>query len=385
MERSSKLKIGVLTSSRADYGIYLPLIKEMKKEDKIDFQIIAFGTHLSPYHGYTIDNIMKDGFAVDHKIESLLIGDSEEGISSSMGLTTLKFAQFWEKYGKNYDIVLALGDRFEMFSAVAASIPFNMIIAHIHGGEETVGAIDNKFRHSITFMSKIHFTSHDLYRKRIIKMLNNPDYVYTVGALSLDNLKQIELLDKDSFKLKYNIDITIPSVLVTMHPETVALSMNKKYAQILGDTLFHLSDKYQIIITMPNADTEGNIYRHKFIELKEILNERIKIIENFGTLGYFSCMKLSNFLIGNSSSGIIEASSLQKWVINLGDRQRGRICGENVINSQIEKSSILKKINLIESKPKNMSFTNPYYHGGASHKIINYLLSYAGLGETFNK
>jgi len=378
MERYSKLRIGILTSSRADYGIYLPLLKEMNKEDKIKFQIIAFGTHLSPFHGFTLKDIIKDGFTIDHKIDSLLLSDSEEGISTSMGLTILKFAHFWANNKNNFDIVIAVGDRFEMFSAVSASIPYNIIIAHIHGGEETLGAIDNKFRHSITHMSKIHFTSNEIYSNRITKMLDNAEHVVTVGALSIDNLKQVKLLDEESFKSTYNIDITKPSILFTMHPETVALGMNEKYAQILYDTLIQISDKYQIIITMPNADTEGNIYRQKFLNLKKIKNDKIKIIENFGTLGYFSCMKYCNFLLGNSSSGIIEAGSLKKWVINLGDRQKGRISGENVVHCQIDKDNILEKISFIESEQEKVTFKNPYDKGGASNKIINYLMSYAG-------
>lgn len=378
MDRSSKLRLGILTSSRADYGIYLPLLHELKNEPKIDFEIIAFGTHLSPVHGYTINEIINDGFEVNHKIESLMINDSEVGISTSMGLTFLKFAEFWDQNKERFDLVFALGDRYEMFASVAASIPYNLKIAHIHGGEETTGAIDNTFRHSITHMSLLHFTSHEKYSKRIAEMLNNGKHIITVGSLSIDNLKKIKLLDKKSFKNKYDIDITIPSILITMHPETVALEGNIQYAEILKDTCFQLADKYQLIITMPNADTMGNLYRTKFNELSESLKSRIKIIENFGTVGYFSCMHHCHFLLGNSSSGIIEAGSLNKWVINIGDRQKGRIYGKNILNSPILKNSILEKVKYIESQGVNIKVKNPYDINGASQKIINYLKSYAG-------
>jgi GDP/UDP-N,N'-diacetylbacillosamine 2-epimerase (hydrolysing) len=378
MDRHSKLRLGILTSSRADYGIYLPLLHELKNESKIDFEIIAFGTHLSPIHGYTIKEIINDGFEVNHKIESLMINDSEVGISTSMGLTFLKFAEFWDLNKERFDLVFALGDRYEMFAAVAATIPYNLKIAHIHGGEETTGAIDNTFRHSITHMSLLHFTSHQKYSERIAEMLNNDKHIITVGSLSIDNLKRIKLLDKKSFKENYDIDTSIPSILLTMHPETVALERNKQYAEILKDTCLQLADKYQLIITMPNADTMGNLYRTKFIELKENLKSKIKIIENFGTVGYFSCMHHCHFLLGNSSSGIIEAGSLNKWVINIGDRQKGRIFGKNILNSPILKDSILEIVNYIESKSENIKVKNPYDINGASQKIINYLKSYAG-------
>jgi len=378
MDRSSKLRLGILTSSRADYGIYLPLLHDLKNESKIDFEIIVFGTHLSPIHGYTINQIIDDGFEVNHRIESLLINDSEVGISTSMGLTFLKFAEFWNLNKKNFDLIFALGDRFEMFAAVAASIPYNLKIAHIHGGEETTGAIDNTFRHSITHMSSLHFTSHEEYSKRISKMIHNNEHIYTIGSLSIDNLKKIKLLDKRSFQDRYDIDISIPSILITMHPETVVSEMNKQYAEILEETLIQLANKYQLIITMPNADTMGNLYRTSFYKLSENLKNKIKIIENFGTLGYFSCMKHCQFMLGNSSSGIIEAGSLNKWVINIGNRQSGRIFGNNILHSPISKDSILEKVKYIESKSIDIEVDNPYDLNGASQKIINYLKSYAG-------
>ena len=379
MERYSKLRIGILTSSRADYGIYLPLLKDMQNDSDIHFEIIAFGTHLSHFHGYTINNIIDDGFEVNHRIESLSLSDSETGISTSMGLTIMKFADFWANNQSRFDIIFVLGDRFEMFSAISASIPFNFDIAHIHGGEESKGSIDNIFRHSITQMSKIHFTSHELYSKRIKKMLNDPKHVYTVGSLSIDLLKKLNLYDIKEFHARYHIDISIPSILFTFHPETVETGRNKKYALILKDTLSELVEEYQIIITMPNADTQNNLYRNSFLELHNLRSDKIKIIENFGSKGYFSCMKHCRFLIGNSSSGIIEAGSLNKWVVNLGDRQKARLAGKNVIHCKIKKEDILEKVKLIESEGFDQQFENPYDHGSTSKHIIRYIKLYAGI------
>jgi GDP/UDP-N,N'-diacetylbacillosamine 2-epimerase (hydrolysing) len=296
-----------------------------------------------------------------------------------MGLTILKFADFWTNNQSRFDLIFVLGDRFEMFSAVSASIPFNFDIAHIHGGEESEGSIDNMFRHSITQMSNIHFTSHEIYSKRIKKMLNDPKHVYTVGSLSIDLLKKLTLYNIKEFYAQYHIDISIPSILFTFHPETVNTDRNEKYALILKDTLSELAEKYQLIITMPNADTQSSLYRNCFLELHNLISDKIKIIENFGSLGYFSCMKHCRFLIGNSSSGIIEAASLNKWVINLGDRQKARLAGENVIHCQINKEHILEKVKLIESEGIDQQFDNPYDHGSTSRNIIRYIKLYAGI------
>ncbi len=368
------MRVGVLTSSRADFGIYLPLLQELKEEPIFDLSIITFGTHLSPFHGYTIDEIVNNGFEVTYRIESMLAGDTANAVSTAMGLTSLKFAEFWSNHKSCFELVFCLGDRYEMFAAVTAGIPYGIRFAHLHGGERTLGAIDNIFRHSITLASSIHFVATTEYAKRVAELTEVKTNIYVVGALSLDNIKKLNLLSVKDFKKNFNIDLSIPTILTTFHPETVNPHKNEVYAKSLSDSLIALSDKYQIVITFPNADTEGYRIRKAFLELPQRTNHKVICVENFGTLGYFSCMKHCSFILGNSSSGIIEAASFQKMVINLGDRQKGRYCGSNVIHVEIGVKAIEDAVRKIEGNNKYEG-VNPYDQGGAVDKITEVLKS----------
>ena len=334
------MKIGLLTSSRADYSIYYPLLKLLNEDPFFDLSIIAFGTHLSKDYGYTIDQIIQDGFLIAEKIETMPQDDSPASISNAIGITVSKFSELWSK--SSYDLVLCLGDRYEMFAACVATVPFNIRLAHIHGGEKTLGAIDDCFRHSITHMASVHFTSAEPYRNRVINLKENSEHVYNVGALSFDNLKSLRLLSISEFLEKFKIDLAIKSILITFHPETVSFERNVLYTEILIEVLKYLSG-YQYIITMPNADTMGNIIRDKLNLFIEETPHAIGI-ESFGTIGYLSCMKYCSFMMGNTSSGFIEAAFFNKPVINLGSRQSGRIITPNIINSDIDKTSIIKAI-----------------------------------------
>lgn len=368
------MKIGILTSSRADFGIYLPLLREMRRHDWIDTRIIAFGTHLSRYHGYTLKAIEDSGFKVSHTVESMLLSDTPDSISTAMGLTTLQFGAFWKQQRENFDLVFALGDRYEMFAAVIAGVPNQIRFAHLHGGEKTLGAIDNVFRHCITQASAIHFTSTKQYADRVRQLLDEPQHIYWVGALSLDNLEDINFLDKKQFAEKWQIDMHRPTVLTTFHPETSNPEGNERDSFELVDAIDVLTLKgYQFLITMPNADTNGSIVR-------EILNKRLAqkpgvfLIENLGTQSYFSAIKHCSFLLGNTSSGIIEAASFAKYVINLGDRQKGRLSGDNVITIDVSKNKILETVERIETLPK-LSSENIYYNGGAAKTIVQTIQS----------
>jgi len=364
------MRIVVLTSSRADYGIYLPLLKKLQLDDFFELKIIAFGTHLSRFHGYTIQNIESDGFEVSEKLETLILGDSETAISNAIGNTITRFASLWEKLKSQVDLVLALGDRYEMFAAVAAAVPFNIKIGHLHGGETTLGAIDNKFRHAITLMSSIHFAATESYCEKIKKLTGQDEGIFNVGALSLDNLNDLQLLTLEAFKEQFNIDLSVPTILCTFHPETVSVEKNEIYTQVLVHTFKELSKEYQIIITMPNADTMGSMIRKYFLKLsKEI--PQVKCVENLGSLGYFSCMKHCSFLLGNTSSGIIEAASLGKYVINIGDRQKGRARSQNVLDVPVEKTKILNAALKVESK--FYKGENIYRLENSGDKILFYL------------
>lgn len=364
------LRVGVLTSSRADFGIYLPLLKKMQNDPFFNLKIIAFGSHLSPFHGYTLKAIEAEGFSIDAKIESLLTGDSPEAIATAMSLTMMKFSQYWGAHASQYDIVLCLGDRYEMFAAVTAGVPFGVKFAHLHGGEKTLGAIDNFFRHAISQAAWSHFASTAAYAERLRQMLDEPERIYNVGALSLDSLADITFLSKDEIKSKWNIDMTAPTILVTFHPETVNISENTQYATELVKTFTALS-QFQIVITMPNADTLGATVRNIFIE-KLSSQPHIVMVENLGTRGYFSVMHHCAFLLGNTSSGIIEAASLGKYVINTGDRQKGRMQSGNVVNVPVSSEAMLKAVGQIANKG-NYNGENIYYQNGSAEKICNSL------------
>lgn len=363
------MRIGILTSSRADYGIYKPLLNALKVDPAFEVNIIAFGTHLSPFHGYTINNIVADGYEVKYKVNSLLVNDDKNAISTAFALTSLKFADFWDQHALDFDLVFCLGDRYEMFGAVAAGIPYQIKFAHLHGGETTLGAIDNVYRHAITLASTLHFVSQDDFATRVSEIKGDSDNIYVTGALSLDNLKDIQFLTKDEFKQKWHMDLNIPTVLVTVHPETVAPELNNQHLHETLEALRFIAKEYQVVITMPNADTNGNVFREGFIALKSELGSKLQLIENFGTQSYFTCMLYAKFLMGNTSSGIIEAASFNKYVLNLGDRQKGRAAGTNVIHVPFVASKISEAFNHVKLLGDYQD-TNPYFKNGAAQNII---------------
>lgn len=359
------MKIALLTSSRADYGIYYPLINEIKNQQIHQLDLIVFGTHDSYFYGETIKQIENDGFEIKHKLNTLILGEGPESLSDSMGVTFLKFSNIW-KYN-NYDLCIALGDRFEMFAAVYSSLPFNIPIAHISGGESTLGAIDNTFRDALTVISKYNFASTEIYKNRIIDIKGTKENIFNVGALNIDKLKSENFLTIQEFKNKFEIDLSIPSILITFHPETVSYEKNHEYIEELIAALYEI-ENYQLIITMPNSDTMGSLIRDK---LTNFINSRSNAyrIESFGSNGYLSCMKYCSFMLGNTSSGFVEASYFPKYVVNLGNRQTGRIQTKNIISTPIEKELILKAVNNFENFDPNSEEYMIYGNGTAALKI----------------
>lgn len=359
------MKIAVLTSSRADYGIYFPLIKQLVEEKEFELDIIAFGTHNSLFFGETVKQIEADGFNVKHKVQSIILGEGPESVTDSMGLTFLKFSKIWAI--EKYKLCIVLGDRYEMFAAAYSTIAFNIPIAHISGGEQTLGAIDNSFRDALTVLSQYHFASTELYAKRVSQIKGTDENVYNVGALSIDNMKRLKLLTKEEFNNRFNIDLDQPSILITFHPETVSYSKNECYIQELISALDEVKG-YKLIITMPNADTMGGIIRDSLTKFIERTPNSVGV-ESFGMIGYLTCMKYTSFMLGNTSSGFVEASFFPKYVVNLGDRQTGRILTENIFNCKIEKSDILDAISAFENfdvgKPVDI-----YGDGNAANKIV---------------
>lgn len=363
------VRIGVLTSSRADFGVYLPLLRAFLKDKDLQFDIIAFGTHLSNLHGYTITDIEQNGFKVKYKIASILSDDTEIAIATSASLTSLKFADFWENNRNNFDVVLCLGDRYEMFSAVIAGVPFGVRFAHFYGGDYTLGAIDNVYRDGMTHASIAHFTSTQKCADRVLKMLNYKAPVEVIGILSLEEIKNVKLLSIDEFKTKWHINLAEPTIIITVHPETILPENNIQNAIVIDETIRVLKNKYQLIITMPNADTNGLIYRKVFEDLILNSSENVFLIENFGLQSYFSCMNYASIMLGNTSSGISESASFGKYFINIGSRQKGREVGDNIINVPFNTEHILKTFDEIY-KLGSYKGQNIYKRERAIDKII---------------
>jgi GDP/UDP-N,N'-diacetylbacillosamine 2-epimerase (hydrolysing) len=366
------MRIGILTSSRADYGIYLPLLRKLKSDDYFEADIIVFGTHLSEHHGLTIGQIKSDGFEVKYTVPVVFENDTPQGIATLMGETSIEFAKFWESNAAKFDLVFCIGDRYEMFAAVMSGVHFQIQFAHLHGGERSLGATDNIFRHAITLASKIHFASTNESVERIKELTETTTDIFHVGALSLDNLEDMRLLTLDEFKIKWGIDLSQKTILVTFHPETTSLTKNDLYSKEIIEAIYALTE-FQFLITMPNADTESNAIRNNFIA-SFIETPNVFLVENLGTQSYFTAMNYCTLLIGNTSSGIIEAASFKKYVINLGERQNGREAGANVIHTMIESSAIVTGVLKIATLI-NFEGDNIYFNGGASEKIINILKS----------
>lgn len=362
------IKIAILTSSRADYGIYLPLLRHLQSDAEVKLSLIVFGTHLSQRFGFTINEIERDGFIVSERIETLMEGDSPFDIARSYAFTCSKFADFWKNNSGNFDWVFVLGDRYEMAAAVASSVPFRIRLAHLHGGETTLGAIDNIYRHFISLASTLHFVSCEEHLLRLNDLLGGTlENIYNVGALSLQNIHEIELLDDVEFSNRWGISIDENTVLVTVHPETDSYHENQHFCDELISAIKELSSEYQFLITMPNADTMGSIFRNAFTLLSE-KNKKIHLVENLGTQSYFSAISLCGLVLGNSSSGIIEVASFGKFAINLGDRQLGRISNENVVNLRFERQQIIEYVKKFAGKP--FDGENKFYKEDTSSLIL---------------
>jgi len=369
------VKLAVLTSSRADFGVYLPLLKAFKQDNEIYFDLIVFGTHLSHLHGYTIKEILSHGFENIVSIPTTLSSDDPESISTSAALTNLKFSSFWALNKSRYDFILCLGDRYEMFSAAVASVPFRIPVVHFYGGDYTVGAIDNVYRDGITHLASIHFTSTEKCTTRVKKMVTENTRVYPIGILSLDSISKMKTLTTVEFYENWNIDITLPFVLITFHPETMNISESLMHCEVISKTLQHLHKKYQLVVTMPNADTNNNAFRDLFVRLKSVFTEKFYAIENFGQESYFTALKYCSFVLGNSSSGISEAASFGKYVINVGSRQKGRETGDNIYNVEFNSNQIIDTVKKIEAMG-DYSGNNIYYVENSIPQIIKTLKDY---------
>ncbi len=368
-------KVCVVTGTRAEFGLLRWLMQDVQSTAGLQLQVIATGAHLSPEYGLTYLEIEQAGFAIDARVEMLLSADTPTAVSKSMGLAMIGFADAYARLAP--DMVLVLGDRYEIFAATAAAMIAGIPIAHLHGGESTEGAFDEAIRHSITKMSHLHFVAAEDYRRRVIQLGEHPDRVFNVGGLGIDAIKRIRLVERDALESALGFGFGRKNLLVTYHPVTLEADGSKRQMQQLLAALGRLQDTH-LIFTMPNADTGSR-------ELVELVNAFVanhphaRAYSSLGQLRYLSCMKQVDAVVGNSSSGLAEAPSMGIATVNIGDRQRGRLQSASVLNCAPDEQSILDTIQRIYSPEFRQILrqaVNPYGDGGASQKIIKVIQEY---------
>ena len=369
----NKRKICVVTGTRAEYGILYPLINKIANHPSLELQLIVTGMHLSPEFGLTYKEIEKD-FIINKKVEMLLSSDTAIGISKSMGLAQISFSECYEELKP--DIVVVLGDRYEIFSCVSTAMIFNIPIAHIHGGETTQGAYDESIRHCITKMSHLHFTSTEDYKNRVIQLGENPNRVFNVGALGVENIKHLPSMTKEEFENSIDFKLNNKNILVTFHPVTLENNTAKEQFQELLSALDDL-EKTNIIFTKANSDTDGRVINQMIDKYVSLNKNTCVAFTSLGMLRFLSALKFVDIALGNSSSGLIEAPSFKIATINVGDRQKGRIKASSVIDCDSNKTAILNSISKAYSKEfqsKLENTINPYEGNNSSDKIITTLL-----------
>ena len=365
-------KVCVITGTRADYGLLRWVMQGIKDDADFNLQIIATGMHLSPEFGLTYKAIEADGFEIDRKVEMLTSSDTPVGIAKSMGLAMIGFSDALNEL--NPDLLVVLGDRFEIFSAVATALVACIPVAHLHGGETTEGAFDEAFRHSITKMSQLHFVAADEYKQRVIQLGEQPEHVFLVGGLGVDNIKRLKLLGRNALEADLGFKFGQKNLLITFHPETLENVSAVIQMQALLDALENLEDTV-LIFTMPNADTDGRALI-KMVSQFASQHTNAHAFSSLGQLRYLSCIAQVDAVVGNSSSGLAEVPSLKKGTINIGDRQRGRLQAASIINCEPQQESIADAIRILYSSKFQAGLSeicNPYGDGGASEKIVNAL------------
>jgi GDP/UDP-N,N'-diacetylbacillosamine 2-epimerase (hydrolysing) len=379
-----KRKICIVTGTRAEYGLLYWLMKEIQEDYELELQIIATGMHLSPEFGLTYQQIEKDGFKIDKKIEMLLSSDTPVGISKSMGLGMIGFGVAYADLKP--DIVVLLGDRFEIFSAAASAMIARIPIAHLHGGETTEGAFDEAIRHSITKMSHLHFTAAEEYRKRVLQLGESPDRVFNVGGMGIDNIKKLKFMSRKEFEDSINFKLGPKNLLITFHPVTLEYATAGGQFQNLLNAIDELQDT-KFIFTKPNADTDGRVIIKMIDDYVSGNRQRTIAFESLGQLRYLSALKFVDACVGNSSSGLAEAPTFKIGTINIGDRQRGRLKAGSVIDCGQDKESIQTAIRKLYSKKfqdKLKDVENPYGEGGATEKMKK-ILKEADLTDILKK
>lgn len=362
--------IAAVTGARSDYGLLVPVLKGITADPTLRLKLFVTGMHLSPDFGLTVRDVERD-FEITERVEMLVASDTPEAISKSVGLGVIGFAQTYARHRP--DILLVLGDRFETLAAVIAALPFTIPVAHISGGEATEGAIDDAIRHAITKMSHLHFVSLEEYRRRVIQMGEEPWRVTVSGEPGLDNISATPALSSAEMEGRIGMSLEPAPLLVTFHPATLEPGQTEiQTAELLAalDTV-----RMPIVFTAPNADTEGRVIASRIQDfVRQHPNSRY--VTNLGTAAYLSMMRCSSAMVGNSSSGIIEAASFELPAVNLGSRQQGRLCGENVVHAEMKTDTIVRAIRLAVSpgfRKGLRGLANPYGDGKAAPRIVEVL------------
>ncbi len=380
-----KNKICIITGTRAEYGLLKPLIQKVHESETSELQLAVTGMHLSPEFGLTYQEIEKDGYPVTAKIEMLLSSDTPAGITKSMGVAMIGFADFFETHKP--DIAVILGDRYEMLAAAAAAMAAAVPIAHIHGGELTEGIIDEAIRHSITKMSHLHFTSTEEYRRRVIQLGEQPQMVYNVGAPGIENIKKIKLLDKQSLEKELGFSLSDVTVLVTYHP----VSLENMSTEVQFQNILDVLDEHKeitVIFTKANSDINGRIINQMIDEFVNRNRDRCAGYVSLGQLKYLSTLQFCRAVLGNSSSGIIEVPSFGIPTVNIGDRQRRRLHAKSVIDCGNEKEQVeaaLVKALSAEFLSGIAGEKNPYEGKQTADKIYRIITEALGSGIHMKK
>ena len=379
------LTICIITGSRAEYGLLSPLLKLIKEDEKLQLQIIATGMHLSPLFGSTWQEIERDGFSINEKVDIELSNDSKVGIARSTGLAVIRLSESLERLKPDW--VVLLGDRFESFAAASAAHLLGIPIAHLHGGELTEGAVDDAFRHAITKMASLHFTAAEEYRQRVIQLGESPDRVFNVGAIGLDNVKLLTLLSKNELEKQLAFTELDKTILVTFHPVTLeSVSSEEQLKELLG-VLDDLKD-HKIIFTFPNADADGRVIIGLLEDYVARNVNRAKAFASLGQLRYLSLLKYVQAMVGNSSSGLIEAPAFGLPVVNIGSRQNGRLRPPSVIDTPPDKKNISEAVQKALSqsfRDRCREMSNPYGDGTAAKKILKQIKQVGKVNSTIKR
>lgn len=365
-------RVCIVTGTRAEYGLLRWVIQGVREAPGLTLQLLVTGTHLSPEFGLTYREIEADGFAIDARVEMLVSADTATGTAKSMGLGLIGLGDAFDRLQPH--LVVLLGDRFEVLAAASAALVAGIPVAHLHGGETTEGAFDEAIRHAVTKMSHLHFVAAEDYRRRVIQLGEQPDRVHLVGGLGIDAILRTPLLDRQALEASLGVPLADRNLLVTFHPVTLEQQSSEQQMAELLAALEPLDDT-RLIFTMPNADTGSRVLR-QMVDAFVATHPNASAYASLGQLRYLSCLKLVDGVVGNSSSGLAEAPSLGVGTVNIGDRQRGRLKADSVIDCQPERSAILAAIRRLHDPDFRRvvaGAVNPYGHGGASEKIVQVL------------